>query len=190
MKNKNFSIFNQIEKRISATVIKLDKMDPKFKKVLLEDALADKDIQVEQIKSITKDKYGYTVTLNHKKYDRIQMLTDKGAEEEFYERQKDLIDDIGLEAFNKSFVTNDKYIKDVFYTDMSKDLETEIESYSDLEDLLGDKEAFMALNENYQKYVDTDKVINDVENIDGRGGTLASYDGEENQSNGIYFYFN
>jgi len=204
------------------------------------------------------------------------VLTDDEADEEFYWRAKDLIDDIGLDSFSeyaKSHiiqycVDNKRYFKDIyhdilewiidspdsytgffdideikeaiikkaqkddkffnsffdddlehtkddlkkllnemdddeiitlakdndilddFYDDAAVEYLSQYDtSYDFLVDLYGkdEKEILKSL----ENYIDWDSVIDYIEDSDGRGPTLAIYDGEENEikgDNGEYYY--
>lgn len=162
--------------------------------------------------------------------ERFLVFTDDESDDCFEDRQRELLEDLGLDSFSPSFkdwifdncidedyfhnMMNDSheaYLDDieneVSYTHDNR-LEEELEdnncvdrdSYLEIlnnnydsaidwyRDNFGD-EAFAEYVKNNSYIIDEDKIIEEIKSLDGRGSTIASYDGEEIElSNDYYAY--
>lgn len=116
----------------------------------------------------------------------FRILTDDEADEAFYDYSRALFDDCGLDMFS------DQFIEDSipFYSD-------DMEIYNLTSCEFDDADEFISAFgfEEYKRFVkenpsvfDLDSCLEDVKSSDGRGPSLAVYDGEEIVQ-GTYFLY-
>lgn len=154
------------------------------------------------------------------------VLTEDEAETRFHEQERELIEELGLSAFNEwasNYIMDNFLDRDYFDEILRESMENYIEGIKDEEGRLEEEmeEVGVENEEDYIDYLilnagdsiqyyknnfgddglqdlinrnesilDIDGIIEYIEEVDGRGGLLASYDGQEHEVkvDGEYFY--
>jgi len=138
----------------------------------------------------------------------FRVFTGEEADEMAMEEIKNIFDDIGLDSFSSNFqdwildnaldeseVDNfiDNEIEYFENEEEDEDLLSYLHSLNTLEDKIGYIKDLYGDSEDFNNWasdkIDIDVVAEEVLNQDGRGPTLAAYDGEELELPGDYFRY-
>lgn len=138
------------------------------------------------------------------------VYTDSEADDAFKTAEEELIDDLGIGAFSEDFkqwifeyALDEGFLDDALYEEREyfegeDDSEDSIEVIDDalngdvndkiqyFVDMMGEKDFNSWIAEH--NAFDMDAIINEVESWDGRGPTLATYDGTEEETENFYVY--
>lgn len=179
--------------------------------------ISDKAIELAELlevapTAVEETTYGtFSINDDESEHDgeEYYVYTDEEAERAFKEAEEELIDELGIGAFSEDFrqwifenAIDEGFLDDALYEEREysegEDDEDGVELIDDVlngdindkiqyfVDLMGEKD----FNDWIAKYnaFDMDAIIDEVESWDGRGPTLASYDGAEEETENFYVY--
>lgn len=144
----------------------------------------------------------YTVVINGEER-QYAVFTDEEADNNFYAYEQELIEDIGINAFSESFknwvfeygIKKDKLANIVlgYYDDSEyelnqqqmRNIQRNPEKY--LVDNYGKSELVQILAED-SSLLDINKICRELKKLDGRGGVLGGYDGDEIEVDNYFIY--